>query len=689
MKKKFLPILCALFLVVAMTVQFIVSYSREKKELVSQIEYKMELAHKAFIYEVYDMVDATENIARFFPEFTDNPEDLYALTETVLSRYPDLYCCYVAYLPEYAPKKGQRYAPCAFRKEKDTILTYDFGKRVSYLERDWYIGALKSEDNDYWSLPYNDSDHEDPIFTHSQKVFDNNGKLVGVAGADCTLEWTKQLLEDIMPYDDAACQLFTEDGKLIVASGNVEHINDMIVCKKLLSPTDMWLMIGVPKHHISDAITGISLITLSVLLSGILVVGLLLRHIKKEHDAFVRVETASKVMEKEMQIASRIQLGMLPNKRERLKVKGEREDVQVDAKLIPIREVGGDLYDYFRKGDYLFFIIGDVSDKGVPAAMFMSATVNLFRSAVQRLQSPKTIMEDMNHVLSENNPSLMFVTAFIGRLNVPTGELLYCNAAHCKPIKVRRSEVRGLEVVPNIPLGYDGNFLFAQQGALLDEGDSIVLYTDGITEVRNEKREMLGFERWSKIVRNIEFLDEPSSKAERRVERSSHVENLLAEVKTFIGKAEQTDDITLMTIRKSDAPVPLTLRVENRMDCWPELRAALHDYGLCAGMEQRALKKTEIATEEAVVNIIKYSQAEWIELGVRVFVDKSISRLEVTLRDNGIAFDPTKQAEVDTEQAMAERQIGGLGIALLRKIADEVRYSRTNEINELTILKII
>ena len=679
MKMKSLPIVCAVFLVVAMTIQFIVSYSREEKELVSQIEYKIELAHKDFIYEVYDMVEATEDIARFFPEFADNPEDLYALVETVVSHFPDLYSCYVAYVPKYAPKKGQLYAPCAFRKGKDTIQTYDFGKRVPYLERDWYIGALESKDNDYWSSPYNDGDHEDPIFTHSQKVYDSSGKLVGVAGADCTLKWTKQLLEDIMPYDDAVCELSSKDGTLIVACGNVEHIDKMIVCKKQLSPTDMWLVIGVPKHHIRDAIAGVSLITLSVLLSGILAIGLLLRHIKKEHDAFVRVETASKVMEKEMQIASGIQLGMLPNKGERLKVKGEREDVQVEAKLIPMREVGGDLYDYFRKGENLFFIIGDVSGKGVPAAMFMSATINLFRSAVQRIQSPKAIMEDMNHVLSENNPSLMFVTAFIGRLHVPTGELLYCNAGHCKPIKVRGVEVRELEVVPNIPLGFDGKFRFVEQGVLLGKGDSIVLYTDGITEARNEKQEMLGFERWSKIVERVSGLEDEWI--------SGLVERLLAEVKTFIGKAEQTDDITLMTIRKTDAVESLTLRVENRMDRWPELRAALHDYGLCAGMELRALKKTEVAIEEAVVNIVKYSQAEWMELGVRGLVDVRMRGLEVTLRDNGIAFDPTKQAEVDTEQATAERQIGGLGIALLHKIADEVRYSRTNEINELTILK--
>jgi anti-sigma regulatory factor (Ser/Thr protein kinase) len=124
------------------------------------------------------------------------------------------------------------------------------------------------------------------------------------------------------------------------------------------------------------------------------------------------------------------------------------------------------------------------------------------------------------------------------------------------------------------------------------------------------------------------------------------------------------------------------------------MRAAIHNYGLCAGMDKRTLKKTEVAIEEAVVNIVNYSQAEWMELNVLCPRARSegmeslkLKELKITLRDNGVSFDPTKQAEMDTERATAERQIGGLGIALLRQIADEVRYSRTDEINTLTIIK--
>ena len=179
---------------------------------------------------------------------------------------------------------------------------------------------------------------------------------------------------------------------------------------------------------------------------------------------------------------------------------------------------------------------------------------------------------------------------------------------------------------------------------------------------------MLGMKRWADLV--------------------LHNDDLPKAIRQYIGSAEPTDDITLMKIRKKTAVEPLTVQVENRMDRWPVLRAALHDYGLCAGMDSRTLKKTEVAIEEAVVNIVNYSQSEWMELEVSVQrPTTNDQRLLISLRDNGIAFDPTQLAEVDTAQVAAARQVGGLGIALLRKIADEVRYQRIDGVNELTILK--
>ena len=204
---------------------------------------------------------------------------------------------------------------------------------------------------------------------------------------------------------------------------------------------------------------------------------------------------------------------------------------------------------------------------------------------------------------------------------------------------------------------------------LLGEDETLVLYTDGITEARNEKHEMLGLQRWREI-------------AEANV--SANGDNLRAIGEAgmrFIGKAEQTDDLTLMCISKREEAEPLRVRVENRQDRWPVLKNALHNYGLCAGIDKRALKKLEVALEEAVVNIVSYSQATSITLTI------CHSPFTITLCDDGTPFDPTAQAQVDTAQAVADRQIGGLGISLIRQIADEIHYRRVNGENELTIIK--
>ena len=697
MKMKKLSIVSVVFLVVAMAIQFAVSYNRERASLENDIERRMELAEKEFVFEVYDMYDATDEITYFFPELNDNPTELYSMLTTVLGRFQNLYSCYVAFVPDAVRGRERLFAPCAFRAQGDSIAAYDASKKVSYLERDWYKGALQSDEKGYWSLPYHDGNHNDLVFSHSRKVYDERGRMVGVAGADYTLSWTMQMLEDIKPYDDAVCQLYSTNGTLIVECGEGD-MDGMIVMGKTLSPLNMRLVIGVPHNHVWKSVRGISLLTLAVLLTGIFAAGWLIRRIWRDHEAYARTETAKKLMEKELQIASNIQKGIL----QAPSPAGVGAGTEVQATLVPMREVGGDLYDYYRKGDDFFFIIGDVSGKGISAALFMSATVNLFRSAVKRLQSPKAIMEEINGVLGEHNPSLTFVTAIIGRLHVPTGQLTYCNAGHLPPIKVNGEwlKVKGdrceeVELIPNIPLGYEGKFLFVEQSILLGKGETLVLYTDGITEARNKNHEMMGMARWKEIL--VETFHETSVHHETSLQ-----ERLMAGVKAFIGTAEQSDDITLMTIRH-----PYLLQVENKMSQWPVLRKALQDYGMCVGMEDKTLKKMILALEEAVVNIVNYSQAKSITMTLKTYRENknthsSVSRVDsshnlgeqlggqisITLSDDGIAFDPTAQAEMDTAAATANRQVGGLGIALLRQIADEVHYRRTDdEQNELSIIK--
>lgn len=664
-------ILAAVFLLVGMGVQTVILYHRAAFHVQERIDTEMQLAQERFEFELYDPQDAANELDDFVEADIDRPDAIMEETRLVLNRYKGLTCCYVGFIPNFFPFKGDLYWPLSWR-QGDSLFTVDYSKldpEHNYLTRPWYKGAMESDETGYWSPSYMDKELKEMIFTYSVKVDNRKGDIVGVVGMDVSIKWVEQLLEVIKPYDEAACWLYTSDGDLLATSDNLEKDNSAIqtiengrwiVSQRSLAPINLSLAIAVPRSHIWESIRMGILLPFSVFLLGVLVVGILINRVLRARKETARLE----LMKHELEIAHGIQMGIL--KGERGKVKGkDGDDAEIYAELLPMREVGGDLYDFHRESDSLWFIIGDVSGKGVPAAMFMSATVNLFRAAGKRALSPKEIMTEMNAVLSENNPSLTFVTAFIGRLHIPSGQLLYCNAGHCEPLVRggKGKEERFLECVPNIPLGYDGNYEFIEQGCMLDEGDTLVLYTDGVTEARNKERKMLGKRHWTEMV--------------------AQDGDLMNQVKAYIGHAEPTDDITLMTIRKISSVQPMTLRVPNREDQWPVLKRTIQEFGLCIGIEKKILKKLELAAEEAVVNILRYSQASEIEMALSI----QHSAFSIQLSDDGVAFDPTKHKP--NEKATHERQIGGMGISLIRQIVDEIHYERANDRNVLTLVKLL
>ena len=654
---KYIHILAALFLLLGMGVQSYVSYSRALFRLQEKMDLEMQIAQEKLRFELFDALDASSQIAEKVKKCLEHPDELYDKTSELLNRYPNFYSCYVVFPPYYYPEEGKWFGLTSYRT-KDSIISRPFGNAEhDYFEREWYKGAVQSTEG-YWSTPYRDDDFDEPIYTYSKVMRDEEGKLICVIGIDFSLNWIHNLLEHFKPFEEAVFMLYGSNGTLLAMSNGAPANgfgNSWIITSKTLQPINIKMVTAVP---------------------NILVVGLLIRRITRDEQVNARLETEKKVLSHELEIAHDIQMGILKDTNEKQKAQGNG-DIELQTLLVPMREVGGDLFDFHREGDELWFIIGDVSGKGIPAAIFMSAAVNLFRAAGVRATSPKEIMEEMNAILSENNPSLTFVTAFIGCLHIPTGELLFCNAGHCAPlikhklsavnqhsaVSIQPSEVRCLQIEPNIPLGYDGRYCFVEQGCMLGEGDTLVLYTDGVTEARNERREMLGLKRWSDIVAKNEDL--PNA------------------IKHFIGQAEPTDDITLMTICKKSPVLPMTINVPCREDQWPVLRNAIHSFGLCIGMERKALKKYEVAAEEAIVNILHYSQANDIE----IVLSSQDSAFTIQLMDDGLPFDPTEHTP--NNKTIDERQIGGMGIHLIRQIVDEMHYERKKEKNILRMVKLL
>lgn len=530
MRYKYIHILAAFFLICGMGVQFLVSYRQAKRHVQETIDLKTEIAREKILFELYDAYDAADQMKIFVNDHLSQPDKIFRKTRSMMKHYPNFYSCYVSFQPYYYPDRGKWFCPCSYRHNGE-ICTGGFGdEHHDYFQREWYNGALHSGRKGYWSKPYKDEDFAETIFTYSDDVKDKDGHQFCVIGMDFSLSWMQQLIEEFKPFDDALCAFYSSSGELLTESKNLKGHDPLrlsedkwIRSRQTLSPIGIELVIAVSKQQIWTGILWGILWPFIVFVLGILVVGFLIRHLWRNQERNARLETEKQVMSRELNIAHDIQMGILrrdfPNGR----------DVMVHADLLPMREVGGDLYDFNRQGDILWFIVGDVSGKGVPAAMFMSATVNLFRSALGHQSSPKAIVEEMNAVLSDNNPSMTFVTAFIGRLHIPTGQLLFCNAGHNLPlVKDAAGSVRSVDMIPNVPLGFDAEFQFKEESLVLGKDEMLVLYTDGVTEARNVSHQMMGDQLW--------------------MDMAAQHEDLLAAVKQYIGDAEPTDDITIMTI---------------------------------------------------------------------------------------------------------------------------------------------
>ena len=241
-------------------------------------------------------------------------------------------------------------------------------------------------------------------------------------------------------------------------------------------------------------------------------------------------------IESELRIARGIQMGMIPKI---FPPFPERDDLALVARLVPAKEVGGDLYDFFIEDEKLYFIIGDVSGKGIPASLVMAVTCRLFRSVASYLDKPEEIMASLNDSLADGNESNMFCTAFLGVLDLKTGSLRYCNAGHNAPLAIGADgRVAPMDVVPNLPLGLFGGFPYEGQEMQVDKQMMLYLFTDGVNEAENNAKELFGDLRLEGLLRR-NSTSEPGD----------IIDETFAEVNRHADGAEQSDDITVMCIK--------------------------------------------------------------------------------------------------------------------------------------------
>ena len=240
-------------------------------------------------------------------------------------------------------------------------------------------------------------------------------------------------------------------------------------------------------------------------------------------------------IESELRIAHDIQMSMVPKT---FPPFPEREDVDLYAQMIPAKEVGGDLYDFFIEGNKLYFIVGDVSGKGVPASLVMAVTCRLFRTVADHIQSPAEIVMALNDALAESNESNMFCTFFIGILDLENGHLKYCNAGHNASVIISPSgESKFMEVEPNLPLGLFEGFPYKGQECDIVKGTTIFLYSDGVTEAENKAKALYSDERL------LDLLSKQGKNMPQTV-----VDAVLNDINKHVNGAEKSDDITIMCV---------------------------------------------------------------------------------------------------------------------------------------------
>ena len=267
------------------------------------------------------------------------------------------------------------------------------------------------------------------------------------------------------------------------------------------------------------------------------------RHMKDLTVAYDKLETAYEQLEKttaakeriesELRIAREIQMSMVPHEFP------ERPDLDIYASMIPAKEVGGDLYDYLLEDDILYFCLGDVSGKGVPASLFMAQTIRLFRALAKQHQMPAYIATRLNEELTEKNDNGMFVTMFIGQLNLITGLFHFCNAGHNPPV-IGGDEHQGsfLEMESNAPIGLWPEIDFIGEEIETIKDRPLFIYSDGLNEAENSKQEQFGDDHILDILRHTKFKD------------ARHVVELMeAEVKRHRADAESSDDMTIMCLK--------------------------------------------------------------------------------------------------------------------------------------------
>ncbi|MBO7083645.1 MAG: SpoIIE family protein phosphatase [Bacteroidales bacterium] len=708
-----LVIVAAITLEATSIIQYLYSQREIKKEASLRAESELKSAENK-IMDVVNQAEAAVRNSLWVAEWClENPDSLMRIPQRVVAENPVVVGSTMALVPDYNPKYPL-YAPYATRDMAtgDIRMLSLATEEYDYPSTEWFTKPIELDDG-YWSEPYFDENGGDILMTtFSMPVKDKDGKIAAILTADISLDWLTEYISDIKVYPNAFNMVISRSGQIMACpvetlvmqttvdqfaleSEDYEALNQ--VNRAMLSGqsgempvrylgqtnhvyfapverTGWSLSIVLPEKELYSGVRRIGMIVKLLQLLGLAMLVVILRVVAKHRVKYQHINEQKERIENELHIASEIQMAMIPKT---FPPFPERKDLDLVAAIIPAKEVGGDLYDFYIRDEKLFFCIGDVSGKGIPASLVMAVTRSLFRAMSAHDDSPAKIVTSMNNSMSETNESSMFVTFFCGVLDLSAGQLRYCNAGHNPPM-ILTDAIRMLPVEPNLPLGILKGMNYIEQETPFLYDDALFLYTDGLSEAENASQEQFGEARIKAALHG----------KKRSID---HLENIKQQVSLFVGDAPQSDDLTMLFIHY--LPQEDTLQQErhlvlhNDIQQIPQLADFVETIAHEKHLSQSLAMGINLALEEAVSNVILYAYPKETDGLVDVEAILRKESLEFIIVDSGVPFDPTAAPDVDTNLPAEERSIGGLGIHLVRELMDSVSYERKDGKNYLRMIK--
>lgn len=374
-------------------------------------------------------------------------------------------------------------------------------------------------------------------------------------------------------------------------------------------------------------------------------------------------------MSSELNIAAAIQSSVLPSEFP------DSSRCELFAMMDPAKEIGGDFYDFFKiDDDHVALVIGDVSGKGVPASLFMMKTQSIVKAlSVTIKDDPAKIFTEVNKALCEGNDMNMFVTCWLGILDLNKGTLNFSSAGHNPPVIKKHGKYEYLVSKNGLVLGGFDGAKYVNNSIKLEKGDKLLLYTDGVTEAHNKKEELYSEPRLLKFLTKIDTNPVDS------------IMKIREDIKEFADGAEQFDDITMLMIEYHKPQSVFAKKFYADKDNLPKVQDFILSSIKGIELTQKDKNQLLIAIEEIFINIASYSFEDYGR--VDVGVNSQDGTLTLIFMDNGKPFNPLAKEDPNIDAKAQDREIGGLGIYMVKNLMDKVYYDYKDGRNMLTLIK--